>query len=100
MGSEVWRQDSQERQEEVIMISRSPFMWAVCKKFDLGYLKRSGKGWTRDPMKARWYAYFRYAQDKRDRLVKLGEDKNNLYFNQRGRDENYCPAGGQKFGRR
>jgi hypothetical protein len=77
------------------MFARSQFMYAVCKKHGAGYLKRSGKGWTNDPLEARWYAYFRYAQDKRDELVLHGEDTDNLYFNKRCRDERLCKAGGQ-----
>jgi hypothetical protein len=77
------------------MIARSKFMYSICKKGGEGYLRRSGKGWTNDPYKARWYAYFRYAQDKRDDLVRLGEDKDGLYFNKRYRNEEICKAGGQ-----
>ena len=78
------------------IVARSPFMYAICKKFGVGYLKRSGKGWTNDPKKARWYAYFKYALEKRDDLVKrFGENINDLYFNKRYRNEDLCKAGGQ-----
>jgi len=56
------------------------------------YLSKSGR-WTEDKTKARWYAYLRYAMDKKQELAKGGMS---VVIVKAYRDTTLCKAGGQK----
>ena len=80
-----------------MVIARSNTMYAVATRSNgaIRFLMKGRKTrWTPDPNKARWYAYFRYAYNRKDEILKSeGGDPFVVYY---PRNEDICPAGGQK----
>lgn len=78
------------------MFARSKYMYAVARVDHVvdsrPFVSRSGK-WTKDPDQRRWYAYLRYAMDKKNELEKQGIRAVIIKAN---RDFALCKAGGQK----
>lgn len=79
-----------------MMLPRSPYMYTVGKPDGKGgwlYLSKNLKTFTDDPGKARWYAYSKYAINRRYEDIKNRE----LRIIKASRDLKLCPAGGQKY---
>jgi hypothetical protein len=78
------------------MIARSKFMYSIFKNVDSSLLRKSGHGWTKKPVEARWYAYRRYAENKIQQMINSGIQEDTIQLVKAYRDEDVCKAGGQK----